>query len=209
MPSFRRIDSHHHFWNYKPELFPWITPERMIVGRDFLPDEFENVLKESEIDASVAIHNFRSLEETDQFVTYADSYAYIEGVVGWFPLIDSGIETILARYSNNKMIKGAREIMQFPEVAPLFEDPRFHDGLKAVAKYDLSFDLLIGPYQMKESIELVDTHPDLQIVLSHLGKPPIASGDLEEWAIDFRKIAERPNVVCKLSGLPLESKLPG
>ena len=62
---------------------------------------------------------------------------------------------------------------------------------------------------MEESIRLADRHPDLTVILSHLGKPPIAGGDLAEWMSDFREIAERPNVVCKLSGLPLESKIPG
>ncbi|MEM7792575.1 MAG: amidohydrolase family protein [Verrucomicrobiota bacterium] len=59
------------------------------------------------------------------------------------------------------------------------------------------------------SIELADRHPDLRNALSHLGKPPIASGDLDEWAADFREIAKRPNVTCKFSGLPLEAELPG
>jgi len=208
MANYKRIDAHHHFWNYKPELFPWITPERMVVGRDFLPDEFEQVLRDADIDASVAVHNFRSLEETDQFLAYAKQYSFIKGVVGWFPLVDPELKGILERYAKHPLIKGAREIMQFPDVAPYFSNPAFDAGLDLVSKYNLTFDLLIGPHQMKESIQLVDAHPELEIVLSHLGKPPIASGEIKEWSADFSEIAKRPNVVCKLSGLPLEAKLP-
>lgn len=209
MTSIKRIDAHHHFWRYSAEKFPWITPERMIVGRDFLPDEFEGVLSGNDISGSVVIQNFRTLEETDWLLEYARECSWIQGVVGWFPLTDPGIEEILTRYATDPFIVGAREILQLPDVSPLFDDPAFHRGLEILAKYQLPYDLLIGPWQFKESIELADTHPDLTVVLSHLGKPPIASGELTEWMDEFREIAKRPNVVCKLSGLPLESKILG
>lgn len=181
----------------------------MVVGRDFLPDEFADVLRSADISSSVVVQNFRTLEETDWLLGYAREFPWISGVVGWFPLTEDGIGETLERYSADPLIVGVREILQLPEVSPLFDDPRFHRGLKAVANQGLSYDLLVGPQQLKESIALADTHPELALVLSHLGKPPIASGELDEWAVDFREIAKRPNVVCKLSGLPLESRIPG
>jgi len=209
MTSINRIDAHHHFWRYSPEKFPWITPERMVVGRDFLPEEFEGVLADNGISGSVVIQNFRTLEETDWLLGFAHDFSWIKGVVGWFPLTDPGIEEILTRYASNPMVVGAREILQLPEVSPLFDDSAFHNGLDALARHRFPYDLLIGPWQLEDSIRLADSHPELTVILSHLGKPPIAGGDLTEWVGDFRKIAERPNVVCKLSGLPLESKIPG
>lgn len=209
MTAITRIDAHHHFWFYSAEKFPWITPERMVVGRDFLPDEFEGILFENDISGSVVIQNFRTLEETDWLLGFVERYPWIKGVVGWFPLTDPGIEDILTTYKANPYIVGAREILQLPDVSPLFHEAAFHNGLSILAKQELAYDLLIGPSQFQESICLVDTHPDLTVVLSHMGKPPIAGGDLSEWMADFREMAKRPNVVCKLSGLPLESKLPG
>jgi L-fuconolactonase len=209
MTSFKRIDAHHHFWRYTPEKFPWITPERMVVGRDFLPDEFAGVLSDNDISGSVVIQNFRTLEETDWLLGFAREFSWIKGVVGWFPLTDPGIEEILTRYSADPLIVGAREILQLPDVSPLFDDPAFHRGLDILAKHQLPYDLLIGPWHFAESIQLADAHPNLTVVLSHLGKPPIAGEDLSDWMARFREIAKRPNVVCKLSGLPLESKIPG
>jgi L-fuconolactonase len=103
---------------------------------------------------------------------------------------------------------GAREILQYPEVSPYFESDAFHRGLDRLAAHDLSYDLLIGPWQMESAIGLCDRHADLRIALCHMGKPPIASGELDRWSREFRAMAERPNVVCKFSGLPLEARLP-
>ncbi|MEM9025769.1 MAG: amidohydrolase family protein [Verrucomicrobiota bacterium] len=208
MAAFKRIDAHHHFWKYKPELFPWITEELSVVARDFLPEEFEQVIKTSGIDSTVAIHNFRSLEETDTFLTYAEKFSWISAVVGWFPLVSDDVSNIVSEYAKNPWIVGARDILQFPEVSPYFEKPAFHRGLKAVANFGLTYDLLIGPWQIEPCIQLVDAHPDLQFILSHLGKPPIASGDIGAWETSFIEISKRSNVVCKLSGLPLEANFP-
>jgi L-fuconolactonase len=38
-------------------------------------------------------------------------------------------------------------------------------------------------------------------VLDHLGKPPIAAGELEPWASGLRALAAEPNIAAKLSGL--------
>jgi len=38
-----------------------------------------------------------------------------------------------------------------------------------------------------------------------VGKPPIASGRTEPWAMDLRRLAALPNTVAKLSGLVTEA----
>jgi predicted TIM-barrel fold metal-dependent hydrolase len=43
--------------------------------------------------------------------------------------------------------------------------------------------------------------PELKIVIDHLGKPPVATGELEPWASQLAAAAECPNVFAKVSGL--------
>jgi L-fuconolactonase len=54
-------------------------------------------------------------------------------------------------------------------------------------------------------LRVIDSHPDLQFVLDHCGKPQLATGDIAFWQRDIALLAERPNVVCKLSGLATEA----
>ena len=49
-------------------------------------------------------------------------------------------------------------------------------------------------------IKAAAAFPQLTFVLDHCGRPPVG-GDPAEWAALVRRLAEHPNVVCKLSGL--------
>jgi L-fuconolactonase len=42
-------------------------------------------------------------------------------------------------------------------------------------------------------------------VIDHLAKPRIAERGFDEWARDFKPLAEYPNMHCKLSGLVTEA----
>jgi L-fuconolactonase len=55
-------------------------------------------------------------------------------------------------------------------------------------------------------LQIVDRHSDLTFVLNHCGKPALASGETASWQRDLARLAERPNIVCKLSGLVTEAK---
>ena len=69
----------------------------------------------------------------------------------------------------------------------------------------LSFDLVVRPWQLPVATQVAAAHPELTFVLDHLGKPPIASGQLNRWRQDLDAIAALPNVAAKLSGLTIEA----
>jgi L-fuconolactonase len=78
--------------------------------------------------------------------------------------------------------------------------------LAAMARHGLVFDALVLPRHMTRLIEVVDRHADLQFVLDHCAKPHLATGDIGEWKQHISLLAQRPNVVCKLSGLVTEAR---
>jgi L-fuconolactonase len=43
-------------------------------------------------------------------------------------------------------------------------------------------------------------------VVDHLAKPRVRDNQIEPWATNIRKLAERENVYCKLSGLVTEAE---
>ena len=78
-------------------------------------------------------------------------------------------------------------------------------GLAAVGRAGLVYDLLVRADGIAACADVADAHPTVQFVLDHGGKPPIAGGTLDQWHDDVTRIARRPNVAVKLSGLVTEA----
>lgn len=64
---------------------------------------------------------------------------------------------------------------------------------------------MVKPHQLPAAFAVAAGIPGLTFVLDHLGKPPIATGELAPWEADLRRLAALPNTVCKLSGMVTEA----
>ena len=63
-------------------------------------------------------------------------------MVGWINLMNPSIEAALEKYQDYPIVKGFRHILQ-GEVRGFMLQPEFIDGLKALAKNNYTYDLLI------------------------------------------------------------------
>jgi L-fuconolactonase len=182
-----------------------MDPAWSVVTRDFTPDDFAAVRAGTDVTGSVLVQNFQTEEETAELVAAAAAHASILGVVGWFPLKDPAIgERLDEVRARSPKVCGARVILQGTAPGEFFGDPDFHRGLRALADRGLTYDLLINERQLEAAIALVDAHPNLVFVLDHLGKPEVRARTPATWAGNFRALARRDHVYCKLSGLPFE-----
>ena len=83
--------------------------------------------------------------------------------------------------------------------------PQVIKGLQRLSSYGLSFDLLVHTRHLKHVPALADQCPDLSLVVDHMAKPPIASGQFEAWSSALEPVANNPEIHCKLSGLVTEA----
>jgi L-fuconolactonase len=86
--------------------------------------------------------------------------------------------------------------------------PGFREGFAKLGEFDLTFEAWVYHPQLPEVTALADAHPDVQIVLDHVGGPlgigPYAGKRAEVfeiWRRDIQDLAKRPNVWVKLGGL--------
>jgi L-fuconolactonase len=213
MMRMRVVDSHLHLWD--PELLSYEWLEGPLL-RSFGPDE----LAEATADAPGDRDGFvfvqadcvpeQSIAEVD-WVTSLAARADVRGVVAHAPLEDpAATETHLAAYAERPLVVGVRRLLQ-SEPDGFAARPGFRASAHAVASAGLTFDACVRAHQLRDVIALADAVPGLAIVLDHLGKPAVGTGDAASpaagtpWASALAALAERPNVVCKLSGLPAES----
>lgn len=196
------IDSHQHFWNYDEERDSWITPEMSVIRTDFYPDQ-ESFLAKG-IHGCVAVQAASSEEETLFLLALAEQSNFILGVVGWVDLQQANIEDRLAYFSQFETIKGFRHIVQGEKDPNFLNRPEFLRGVRALDAFDYTYDLLILPHQLQAGIQFCQ-NLEQKIVLDHLAKPPIKSGDLTTWKKELQAFKTLDHVSAKISGLVTEA----
>ncbi|RKF30780.1 amidohydrolase [Sphingobacterium siyangense] len=204
-----RIDTHQHFWKFDPIRDSWITEEMQVIKRDFSPLDIQFVLERNGFGGSVAVQADQSKEETAYLVQLANDYPFIKGVVGWIDLQAADIRQQLDSYQSDTVIKGFRHIVEGEADPDFLIRPAILNGLKALADYGYTYDLLIRPRHYAATLDCLQQNPNLQFVLDHIAKPPIKSKAFDEWATFIDALSAFPNVVCKVSGLATEADWEG
>ncbi|GAB3937406.1 amidohydrolase family protein [Mucilaginibacter myungsuensis] len=200
------IDSHNHFWRYDPSTHGWISPEMGVIRRDFSPADLWPVLTVNGMEGTVAVQADQTEAETEYLLQLAEENDFIKGVVGWIDLQADDIDERLKHYSAFKKLKGFRHILQGEAKRDLMLTPKFKHGISKLGQYGFTYDILIFVDQLKYAVELADEFPEQRFVLDHIAKPEIAAGKIEDWSKGIKRLALRPNVWCKASGLVTEAK---
>lgn len=198
------IDAHQHFWHYDPVRDGWITDDMAAIRRDFLPADLEPVLIQHGIDGCVAVQAAQSEAETLFLISMAQNYDIVKGVVGWVDLLAPTLYDQLETLTQFEEIKGFRHVAQ-AEPADFLARPDVIRGIRQLAAFDLTYDILIYPNQLKAALQLVRAVPEVRFVIDHLAKPYIRKGDISRWSNFMAELAKHKNVSCKLSGMVTEA----
>jgi predicted TIM-barrel fold metal-dependent hydrolase len=110
-----------------------------------------------------------------------------------------GFEAWLDRVDRN-VVRGVRRVLHVVPDA-VSQDARFRANVRKLGQAGLPFDICMLQRQLPLAIQLVDACPDTTFILDHCGVPAIAAGGFEDWATSITRLAERPNVNVKLSGI--------
>lgn len=199
------IDSHHHLWKYSSDQYGWINDQMLPLKADFLIPQLQEVAAASSVDGFVSVQARQSVQETDDLLAMADSEPLITGVVGWVPLADPAVNATLERLADQCFLKGVRHVVQDEADDRFILGTDFNRGVSCLAAHNLVYDVLIFAKQLPASIEFVDQHPDLKMVLDHIAKPTITTDGFDDaWETHLRELAKRDNISCKFSGVVTE-----
>lgn len=197
------IDTHLHLWNLERGDYPWLGPELGPLNRTFDLGEIEPDLHELGVDRAVLVQAANNGLDTELMLEAADRHPWVVGVVGWVDLTEGdAAEASAERLAEDRRVVGIRHLIHNEEDPDWLLRSEVLAGLRALARVGLAFDIVSVLPRHLEHVSTVAEHaPDLRIVIDHLSKPPIASGDLHEWARLLAEAAAHPNVHAKISGL--------
>ena len=211
------IDTHIHLWETKhPELkWVWLDKDALhpILGNidaiksvSFTLNDLWSEARFSGISGFVhiqaAIGSPDPVTETVWLTEMAKTGPVPMRIVGDSDLSSGSAISQLERHQQSPLFVGVRDFNAEVMFAAKEIRPNYEASLAYMAKEGLVFDLDCEWQNMDEALKLAQRHPDLPIVLEHIGFPRKRDDEyFTNWKAAINRLATAPNVTMKISGV--------
>lgn len=216
------VDAHIHLWDLKHIRYDWLSapfsdegPNGSVeaIAQDYGVAEYRadlarwNVVGAVHIDAGAAADS--ALQETEWLEKLGETEGLPTGIVAFAALHDPLVDALLAAQAAQPRVRGIRHIVNWHSdpnrtygPVDLTVDPQWQAGFGLLADHGLSFDLQCYPGQMPALAPLIERHPDIPVVVNHMGMPVLTDADgLDDWRRGLKALAACSHVAIKLSGM--------
>jgi L-fuconolactonase len=201
---FELIDTHVHIWDLEKVDYPWLKGNQSILNRTYQINEISPQLTIAGVTKGILVQASNNAEDTVAMLQVAQKEDWIEGVVGWLPLMDpiaSG--QALIQYQQHPNFKGVRHMIHDEPNSDWLLQSTVVESLTYLAKQNLPYDLVgISNTHIETALEVADKIPHLKMVFDHLNQPPIQQGEkFGTWGALMSSAASNPHFYAKISGL--------
>jgi L-fuconolactonase len=212
------IDCHQHLWDLRRFNLPWLTPGG-VIGRSFVMSDYLAAIEGTGIKHAVYMEVDVAADQKQEEVDYiveicrSGSTPTVSSVVGGNPSSESFRE-YASRLKGNPYVRGVRQVLHGGLKPGAALETAFVSHIRLLGELGLSFDLCMRPQDLGDAIKLTELCRDTFFILDHCGngdpKAFLTAGqrggkapshDKEEWKKHIAGLAERRNVVCKISGI--------
>jgi L-fuconolactonase len=198
------IDSHLHIWDLERAEYAWLNPSLCPINRTINFYEIAPTLAASGIQGCVLVEADDNAEDTDIMLDAASRHPEVLAVVAWAPLDrPDELPARLEQLAQHSVVRGVRNLFQsHPREWAVSPEVDHGIGMLAAARLPLDF-VTNDPAPLAELPGMLERHPDLSLVIDHLGKPPIGgtAEQRSEWRELLAAVARDPRVYAKVSGL--------
>jgi predicted TIM-barrel fold metal-dependent hydrolase len=214
------VDCHHHIWRMAD--LPWLNGPMVprIFGpyepirRDYPACEYVADATAAGVDAGVYVQaNWpldRSVDEVRWLAGVHGETGWPQAIIGSADLFEPGAGEVFQRQLDaTPLMRGTRlqlhwhedERFRFASAPDRMKDPVFRENIGLLAELGWVFELQVFASQMADATELVADFPDTTFVLIHAGMLVTREErEVAAWRAGLQQLAERPNVVVKLTG---------
>ncbi|MCR8724671.1 amidohydrolase family protein [Frigidibacter sp. ROC022] len=213
----RVTDPHLHFWDLSTGLYPRRSARgagKTALTGDWLPADLRLAAGRVVVERAVHVEAFPldGLAEARVQSALARAEGQPKAIVAYCDLSRPDINCALADLAAIPEVRGIRQVLDRWVDRPgqvqrnLLGDPAWHRGFSCLSAHGLSFDLQIAPEQIDAAARLAIDHPEVPIVLNHLGRARGQSHD--EWRRKIACLAGCENMRIKLSGFGMFESAP-
>lgn len=199
------IDAHLHIWDTSEVSIGWIT-EAGLPARAEIPEnpaDHRFILVEADADDPA--------QEAQRLIHRAQNDPRVYGIIAGVDPRSAHAAQTIRQLAQVPDVVGIRHVLQDDALlSAAAESPggssALHQLLGVMAEVGLPFDACVRAWELPALTRVLTDHPEVTVVLDHLGKPPLQQGTaLDQWFEDLARLAELPQLRCKLSGLPAEA----
>ena len=199
------VDTHQHL--IYPERYPysWTAGIPQLAGKVFRYDDYLMAIEGTGVSRTIFMESSPDDPHWQEETRFVHALAGTPGsliagiIANCRPEEEHGFEAYVESVLSPKLV-GLRRILH-TEPDELSERACFSSNVRALEKYELTFDLCVLARQLPLATKLAAKCPNVQFVLDHCGVPDIASGEIDSWRRSITEIAKLPNVACKISGV--------
>ena len=202
------IDSHQHFWDSSEMGWPIsMPPESAVLLKSYKPNDLYKELTSFGVDYTVYVQCPPQNTGANRWMfDHANSNDFVAGVVAWGDLQNpDDMKRTLDELELEPKFVGIRHIVEDEPNVDWIIQPKVLESLRELARRKIPYDMLVKPPHLKNVLKVIDKVSELKMVIDHIAKPEIAKGKTSPWQEDMAKIAQYPNVYCKLSGMNTEA----
>jgi len=191
------IDAHRHYWDPARLHYGWLAHAPASLQRAFLPADL------AAADPCLLVQAAPDERETRFLFDLARRSDGVLGVIGWVDLeADDAPQRIAALVEEGQgLLRGIRPMVQDLPDPDWLARPSLDRAFDCLRDHALVFDALVDNRHLRALAQRLARHAGLVSVVDHGAKPAIAEGQFASWAGAIARVAQLPDVSCKLSGL--------
>jgi predicted TIM-barrel fold metal-dependent hydrolase len=218
------VDAHHHYWDLARNPHPWLQRQPRLpfrygdyaaICRDFLPEDYRLAAAGHRVVGHVTMEGEWSPEDPTGEARWITALAAATGepqahaAQVWLDRAD--LDEVLAAYRAWPLVRSVRHkpaVVSRADHHPRFAAPgsmrcpRWREGYGRLGRQGLMFELQAPWWHFTEAVELARDFPGTTVVVNHAGLPADRDPEaLAAWRRALSALADRPNVVVKISGI--------
>ncbi len=198
------IDTHQHLWDTSNLEYPWLDGFDLL-RQQYTPQDYRDAVGDLNVVKSVHVEGDPAETDVIKEVEWLTQIAETDGMIGAIaaaaPLEKPDVETTLEKLAAFDLVVGIRRMAWHNPDNEFYATRELINGVRLLAKYDLSFELCAKHDQLPAAITLVKATPNIMHAVNHCGGPNIKDDEFEPWATHMKELAAFENVCCKVSGI--------
>ena len=200
------IDTHIHLFDpTRPQGVPWPPKDNAKLHKPALPDRYRKLVAGFSVAGAIEVEASPWLEDNQWVLDIAAKDTLIVGMIGDLEPDKPDFRTNLDRFRRNPLFLGIRYgNLWGRDFTAALSKPEFMRGMKMLAAGNFTLDTANpSPAMTIDLLKLTDAVPSLRIVIDHLPRmnPPDDAAARRAYDSDLSKLAKRPQVYVKMSGV--------